>query len=100
MKFCMPCKARHLATPGKGIPASAKSPLTAAKRLDTLADTKYKHYKNQGAVFAKWRAAIRIRTLAVGGYNAVWRSTQFAEYAQICHQSGIIEPELLIHGDF
>ncbi|KAI8101259.1 hypothetical protein M9435_001367 [Picochlorum sp. BPE23] len=79
---------------------------TCTKGLDTLA-TRCKEYKNQGAVFAKWRAAIRICTLPDGGYDVSpcsveVNATQLAEYAQICHQVGIVpivEPEILIDGD-
>ena len=79
---------------------------TCTKGLETLA-TRCKQYKNQGAVFAKWRAAIRICKLPDGGYDVSpcsveVNATQLAEYAQICHQVGIVpivEPEILIDGD-
>lgn len=79
---------------------------TSTKGLETLGE-RCKEYKNQGAVFAKWRAAIRICKLPDGGYDVSNRSvdvnaTQLARYAEICHQVGIVpivEPEILIDGD-
>lgn len=71
---------------------------TETKGLDGLLD-RCKLYREQGARFAKWRAALKVppseHALEI---NAV----QLAEYAQICHQAGLVplvEPELVIDGD-
>eukprot|EP00889_Picochlorum_renovo_P003438 jgi/Picre1/30468/NNA_005832.t1 len=58
---------------------------TCTKGLDTLA-TRCKEYKNQGAVFAKWRAAIRICTLPDGGYDVSPCSVEVnaTQLAELC----------------
>jgi len=82
---------------------------TRTKGLDSLAD-RLKLYKEQGAVFAKWRAAIRIcktkdeigETYTCSETALETNAIELAAYAKICHEVGvcpIVEPEILIDGD-
>lgn len=77
---------------------------TDTKGLETLRD-RCVQYAQQGALFAKWRAALRVGgdgsecpSQAALEINAV----QLAHYAKICQEVGlvpIVEPEILIDGD-
>ena len=83
---------------------------TRTKGLDSLAD-RLVMYKSQGAVFAKWRAAIRIckikededrDTYTCSEKALETNAIELAKYAKICHEIGvcpIVEPEILIDGD-
>jgi len=55
-------------------------------------------YKEQGARFAKWRAALKVPP----SQQAIEKNAaQLAEYAKICHEAGLVplvEPELVIDG--
>ncbi len=79
---------------------------TCTKGLESLAE-RLKVYKEKGATFAKWRAAIRICKLDDGTYDSSkfcidTNAEQLALYAKACQQEGIVpivEPEILIDGD-
>jgi len=71
--------------------------------LDDLYTRACRFYE-QGARFAKWRTALRIRTsdgcpTSLATQEAAWG---LARYARICQEAGlvpIVEPEILIDGD-
>lgn len=70
---------------------------TDTKGLDSLVE-RCRLYRQQGARFAKWRAALRVPTSEAALET---NSLQLAEYAAICHETGlvpIVEPELLMDG--
>ena len=79
---------------------------THTKGLETL-ECRCKEYRDKGAVFAKWRAAIPIVKVGECEYdvsekNAYVNCKELARYAKICQASGlvpIVEPEILIDGD-
>jgi fructose-bisphosphate aldolase, class I len=71
---------------------------TETKGLDGLLE-RCKMYREQGARFAKWRAAFKVPP---SQHAIETNAAQLAEYAQICHQAGLVplvEPELVIDGD-
>lgn len=79
---------------------------TRTKGMETLED-RCRQYKEQGAVFAKWRAAIRI--CDVDGQFKCSKlalevnADELAEYAAICQKVGLtplVEPEILIDGAY
>lgn len=79
---------------------------THTKGMDSLRE-RCVEYKKQGAVFAKWRAAIRICNVD-GEYKCSDKAIQvnadeLAQYASICQECGIVpivEPEILIDGGY
>ena len=75
---------------------------TSTKGLDTLEERCAK-YRNQGARFAKWRAALKV-TANLPSPECVWENAeQLARYAKICQDQGlvpIVEPEILINTDY
>lgn len=74
---------------------------THTKGMATLRE-RIVQYKAQGAVFAKWRAALRVSEAGLPSAAAIAVNAQeLAEYARICQENGlvpIVEPELLIDG--
>ena len=70
---------------------------TETKGLEGLLE-RGKMYRQQGARFAKWRAALKVPP----SEHAIEKNAaQLAEYAQICHMAGLVplvEPELVIDG--
>lgn len=75
---------------------------TQTKGLDDLGE-RLMEYKEKGASFAKWRAAIRIvKDKGVSQRAMETNARQLAEYAAVCQTHGImpiVEPEILIDGD-
>lgn len=85
-------------------PLSDASPETVTTGLDGL-EERCKDYYAKGARFAKWRAALKIdQALGLPTAEAVSRNAEaLAKYAK-CAQNGglvpIVEPEILIDGDY
>lgn len=79
---------------------------THTKGLDTLS-ARLQEYHKKGAVFAKWRAAIRICKIGDNSYDSSSccisvNARELAAYALECQKNGIVpivEPEILIDGD-
>lgn len=79
---------------------------TCTKGLETL-PKRLREYKDKGASFAKWRAAIRICKVNDDTYDSSklcidTNAEQLALYAKACQREGIVpivEPEILIDGD-
>jgi len=79
---------------------------TCTKGLESLPG-RLKEYKEKGATFAKWRAAIRICKIDDATYDSSAfciekNAEQLALYAKACQAEGIVpivEPEILIDGD-
>jgi fructose-bisphosphate aldolase class I len=71
---------------------------TETKGLEGLLE-RCKLYREQGARFAKWRAALKVPP----SEHAIEKNAeQLAEYAKLCHEAGLVplvEPELVIDGD-
>src|SRR3989338_949901 len=70
--------------------------------LDGLSD-RLKEYKNMGATFAKWRAIYNIGEKIPSLECMKANASIFAQYAHICQMQDIvpiIEPEILIDGDY
>eukprot|EP01026_Neomeris_dumetosa_P034765 TRINITY_DN27864_c0_g1_i10.p1 TRINITY_DN27864_c0_g1~~TRINITY_DN27864_c0_g1_i10.p1 ORF type:complete len:349 (-),score=29.70 TRINITY_DN27864_c0_g1_i10:72-1118(-) len=74
---------------------------TITRGLDSLA-TECVTYVNQGAKFAKWRAALKVGQHLPTERAIEINCHQLAMYAAICQNRGlvpIVEPEILIDGD-
>jgi len=85
-------------------PLSDASPdETQTKGLDTLAE-RCDVYREQGARFAKWRAALKVDQTAFPTEACIrTNANQLARYAKICQEKGlvpIVEPEILITSDY
>ena len=77
---------------------------TRTKGLDTLA-ARCEAYRAQGARFAKWRAALRASEAEKLPSTEAVRANAYdlARYAKTCQNAGlvpIVEPEVLINGDY
>lgn len=71
------------------------------KGLDGLADRLQK-YKNDGAVFAKWRAVFRISDTTPTDELIAENTIRLTRYAKQCQEVGlvpIVEPEILMDGN-
>lgn len=69
--------------------------------LDGLAD-RLRHYKQQGARFAKWREVYAIDKNAPTQHGIEVNAEMLARYASVCQEEGlvpIVEPEVLMDGD-
>lgn len=68
--------------------------------LDKLGE-RLKEYKQQGAVFAKWRAVYTIAEELPTGACIYANAQRLAEYSGLCQENGIVpivEPEVLMDG--
>lgn len=75
---------------------------TSTKGLDTLEERCAK-YRDQGARFAKWRAALKVTANLPSPKCVRENAEQLARYAKICQDQGlvpIVEPEILINTDY
>lgn len=85
-------------------PMSQHSPEKITKGLDTLSE-RCKKYFELGCRFAKWRAVFTVSQDGIypTPENVDINTRDLAQYALICQQNGIvpvIEPEILMDGDF
>lgn len=74
---------------------------TTTSGLDGLAERAAK-YKQAGALFAKWRCALKIGPGQPSELAVEESAKVLARYASICQQAGlmpIVEPEILMDGD-
>ena len=74
---------------------------TRTKGLEGLAD-RCKAYVEQGATFAKWRAALPVADGGISPAALEANAGELAEYAAVCQGAGlvpIVEPEILVQGD-
>ncbi len=70
--------------------------------LDGL-DARLKEYKSKGASFAKWRAVYHVTATTPSTLAIKTNSEGLASYAALCQANGIVpivEPEILIDGDY
>lgn len=70
--------------------------------LDGL-NERLKEYKTKGARFAKWRTVYAISATTPSGLSIRTNAESLAAYAAICQTNGIVpivEPEILIDGDY
>ncbi|CAL8462920.1 g2454 [Coccomyxa elongata] len=84
------------------VPMPGSNGETSTRGLETLA-SECKQYWQQGARFTKWRAALKVSD-GLPSEAAIQRNAQeLAEYAaiaQACDLVPIVEPEILIDGDY
>jgi len=90
----------------KGVKPLAGTPgETVTQGIDDL-DVRCKKYYEQGARFAKWRAVLHIKDTIGATPSQVAideNANTLARYASICQMNGlvpIVEPEVLMDGDF
>jgi fructose-bisphosphate aldolase class I len=90
----------------KGVkPLAGTNGETVTQGIDDL-DVRCKKYYERGARFAKWRAVLHIKDTigATPSQVAIDENAQtLARYASICQMNGlvpIVEPEVLMDGDF
>ena len=60
-------------------------------------------YREQGARFAKWRAALKVSDVLPSRECVEQNAEQLARYAKVCQEQGlvpIVEPEILITSDY
>ena len=75
---------------------------TVTKGLDTLSE-RCAAYREQGARFAKWRAALKVSDVLPSRECVEQNAEQLARYAKVCQEQGlvpIVEPEILITSDY
>ena len=73
---------------------------TITNGLDGLSE-RLEEYRKLGAVFAKWRAVLRIDEGMPSSYAIANNADALANYAKCCQQAGlvpIVEPEVLMEG--
>lgn len=74
---------------------------TVTEGLDDLTE-RLEKYAAQGAVFAKWRAVIKIDENLPSNSNITKEAVNLARYAELCQEVGlvpVIEPEVLRDGN-
>merc|ERR1711977_619264 len=75
---------------------------TKTKGLETLAE-RCDSYREQGARFAKWRAALKVSETLPSQACIDTNARQLAKYAKVCQEHGlvpIVEPEILINSNY
>ena len=82
------------------VPLKEDSAETVTGGLEGLFD-RLEEYRKLGAVFAKWRAVLRIGEAMPSPDATVRNASLLAKYAKCCQQAGlvpIVEPEVLMEG--